>query len=41
MGWPKIKFEDDDMTTKFSEVYRRLDDVEHKQEIYDIKHDKC
>lgn len=41
MGWPKIKFEDSEMTTKLNEVYKRLDDVENKQEIYDIKHEKC
>lgn len=41
MGWPKIKFEDDEMTTKLNDVYRRLDDVEHKQGIHDVKHDKC
>jgi hypothetical protein len=41
MGWPKIKFEDSEMTTRFNEVYRRLDDVENKQEIHDSKHDKC
>lgn len=41
MGWPKIKFEESEMTTKLNDINRRLDDVEHKQEISDIKHEKC
>jgi len=41
MGWPKIKFEDDEMTTKLTEVCKRLDDVEKEQVIFNVKHEKC
>lgn len=41
MGWPKIKFEDDEMTTKFNDVYRRLDDLEEHKLVCNSKHDKC
>jgi len=41
MGWPKIKFEDDEMTTKLTEVCKRLDDVEREQVAFSVKHEKC
>jgi len=41
MGWPKIKFEDDEMTTKLNDINRRLDDVEREQVAFSVKHEKC
>ncbi len=41
MGWPKIKFEESEMTTKMNDVHRRLDDLEEHKLVCNSKHDKC
>ncbi len=41
MGWPRIKFEDNEMTTEIKKVNARLDAVEKEQVIFNVKHEKC